>query len=189
MELISKKESERIMKDLLLVLIAGIRKRMKAQGHYHTGKLFKSLAFTIDTRTDTIIGEITFLAYGQYVETGVPAASIPFSGRRGKGGVSKYIQALRRYFQEKGFQGAEALRIAFATANVHRREGMPTRASRRFSSDEGKARTGFVGREVEEKGPLISATVGREMSEALINEVTANFDFKIGNQFVRDITI
>jgi hypothetical protein len=105
-----------------------------AQGHNLTGRLKGSFE-TVTTSTNSgIKADIMVEGYGQFVDQGVKAARIPYSGRSGRGGKSKYIEGLERvlYQTRPGF-ATEALRAAFATAAKHRREGMPTRASYRFS--------------------------------------------------------
>ncbi len=104
-----------------------------AQGHNLTGRLKGSFE-TVTTSTNSgIKADIMVEGYGQFVDQGVKAARIPYSGRSGRGGKSKYIEGLKEFFIKRGRGATEALRAAFATAAKHRREGMPTRASYRFS--------------------------------------------------------
>jgi hypothetical protein len=73
---------------------------------------------------------------------GVPANKIPYypgSGRK----TSKYIDGLIEYAKKRmGKSDKEAKSVAFAIASKHKREGMPTKASARFSST--GRRTGFI---------------------------------------------
>ncbi len=132
----------------------------KAQGHTLTGAFEQQVEFkVVDTISATFNADnsvttkrglrIDFLMpyYGRFVDTGVPASRIPFTDRKsgqGKGGTSKYIEALIRYAKLR--MGAssqkEATQIAFAIARKHKKEGMPTKASSRFSQT--GLRTDFI---------------------------------------------
>lgn len=112
----------------------------KAQGHNNTGKAVKSIEEQILQSGDKVLVNILMNDYVNIVDTGVKASRIPYSPGSGRR-RSKYIQALIKYFRSKGL-GNESKSAAFATARKHKREGMPTRASRRFSQT-GK-RTGFL---------------------------------------------
>ena len=98
--------------------------------------------------------------YGVFVEFGVKANRIPFSGRSGKGGKSQYIQGLISFFEKRGLSGREAVGAAFATAHVHAREGMPSRASARFSKT--GERTGFIKTVLDSEVKSISDRIEKE---------------------------
>lgn len=123
-------------------LKAKIQAELEQQGHRLTGSLEKSLQYTIKPVGDGYSAVMYSADYGIYLEFGVRSARIPYSGRTGRGGKSKYIEGLTVYFQRRGLPQREAQRAAFATAAVHKREGMPTRASFRFSRT--GERTGYV---------------------------------------------
>ena len=105
---------------------------LEQQGHRDTGKLIDSIEYEILTDTDTIKIVFTYLYYGDIVETGVKPANIPFGGSTGAK-TSKYIEALKNWAKRKGFK--KPLSAAFAIANKHKMEGMPTKNSYRFSSN------------------------------------------------------
>ncbi len=109
-----------------------LRNELEQQGHKDTGKLIDSIEYEILTDTDTIKIVFTYLYYGDIVETGVKPANIPFSGRSGAK-TSKYIEALKNWAKRKGFK--KPLSAAFAIANKHKKEGMPTKNSYKFSSN------------------------------------------------------
>jgi len=146
-------------------LISDFQDELRQQGHVLTGSLVNSMELRIVEGKDQVIGTISFQDYGAFVERGVPAPRIPFSRSSGRGGTSKYIQGLIRFFQIKGLPGNEAIRAAFATANKHKREGMPTRASYRFSSN--GARTGFVTRRLAQAEPRIVARVSEDVERTI----------------------
>jgi len=129
--------------DLLVDLI---KKEWVAQGHHLTGKFENSLETKIIKSSDSIKFQVidgTDEGYGKILDNGVPAENIPYTPGRGRGGTSKYIQGLINYAKLRmGAADKDAVSIAFAIANKHAKEGMPTRASSKYSST-GK-RTKFV---------------------------------------------
>ena len=129
-----------ITKELMLDLQANIRAELEAQGHKLSGKLIESVTFTIEQQGTSYVANMYMEGYGLILETGVPANRIPF-GRKTGAKISKYIQALIGYFQKRGF-GGESKSMAFRTARAQKREGMPTRASYRFSRN--GRRTGAI---------------------------------------------
>lgn len=155
----------RAVRSALEELISDFQDELRQQGHVLTGNLVNSMELSLIEGKDQIIGTISFQDYGAFVERGVPASRIPFSGSSGRGGTSKYIQGLIRFFQIKGLSGNEAIRAAFATANKHKREGMPTRASYRFSSN--GARTGFITRRLAQAEPRIIARISDEVAQTI----------------------
>lgn len=134
-----------------------LRKTLEDQGHVNTGRLRDSIKYEIEVKTGAVVARMESLDYGLVMEFGIPAGRIPYGGRTGRGGRSKYIQGLITYFESKGLQGREAIGAAFATANVHRREGLPTVASRRFSNT--GERTGFVKSSIEQDLGTIAAVI------------------------------
>ena len=148
-----------------------------AQGHRLTGELISSLEYKIQTTANGLTLDFFASEYGTYLNTGVPASRIPYTpGRRGGGGgTSAYIQGLIRYTQRRmGLRGKEAVSAAFAIARKHKREGMPTRASFRFSSN--NRRTGWVDIILEQDeqkiNDIVQDWVGREL-ELLVSNFIA----------------
>lgn len=135
-----KKPLSVIILNSLEIAISEIKKELADQGHNHSGKLSRSIKPHLKLISDGIRGEITMLERYIFINTRTPGARIPFSGRTGRGGKSKFIQALIKYFREKGF--ANPKRAAFATAYKMKKEGRPTKGSRLFSKN--GRRTGFL---------------------------------------------
>ena len=108
----------------------------EAQGHSMGGSIVKNLEYRSKQEANKIILSGFTYPYGNILEAGVKSGKIPYSGRSGRGGTSLYIQALQRYAQERMNISDEkkSLSIAFAIAATQKKEGMPTRASYRFSS-------------------------------------------------------
>lgn len=123
------------------LIISDIKTNLKDQGHNNTGSLLNSIDFKAYQAADTIVSDFFMNDYWNKVNYGVSASRIPY--RPGSGAKKrKYIDGLINYFQSKGLSDAESKRAAFATATIHKREGMPTKASSRFSKN--GERTGFV---------------------------------------------
>jgi len=122
--------------DMLLFLVGIAREEIKAQGHTLTGKLERSLRTDISISLGTFSGKVMVEDYGVIIDKGVKYNKIPY--RRGSGAkTSKYIEALTKYFQQRGLDFKKAKGAAFATAYKQKiaREGMPTRNSYTFSSN------------------------------------------------------
>lgn len=152
-----------------------LRTELKDQGHYLTGALHDSIQYRITKRGSTVvIAEMYALDYALIMEFGVAPSRIPFSGRGGaSGGVSKYIQGLVTFFQKRGLGEREALSAAFATANVQKREGMPTNDSFAFSSN--GRRTGFVSETLENHLEIVGKILAEKTGLLLSLEFPAEF--------------
>lgn len=145
------------------------KSELKKQGHVNTGKLLNSIDFKIQKLLDNTVSTFFFEEYGFIIDNGVTADRIPYSGRTGLGGRSKYIEGLMKYFRSKGFNNKRATSLAFATATVQKREGMPTRGSYKFSST-GK-RTGFVQIAFDNVEVQINDTIIRSLENKIQNIV------------------
>ena len=148
---------------------------LKQQGHRLTGALENSIQYQIKEDSTGITAVMLGLDYGLIVEFGVAADRIPYGGKSGSGGTSKYIQGLVRFFQLRGLVAREALSAAFATAAVHKREGMPSRGSYALSSN--SRRTGFVKNTLEQYLPTLEQQIGKEAG--LVVELTIGQDIKL----------
>ena len=145
--MINEKEIIEIISDLIK---QDISTKLKEQGHNNTGSLLNSISYKITQTADSIITDFYMNNYGNIVDFGVRANRIPY--RRGSGAKkSKYIDGLINYFQSKGLSDAESKRAAFATATIHKRDGMPTKASSRFSKT--GERTGFITKVIDSDNP------------------------------------
>lgn len=123
------------------LVVESLRVQYRLQGHRLTGRLQKSIEYEVQPTKQGATLRIFMEGYGIVLDQGVRPSRIPFGG--GGGGSSKYIQGLRSFAKKRfGVGQKEATRIAFAIANKHKKEGMPTRASRRYSKT-GK-RTGAI---------------------------------------------
>ena len=129
------------------------RKELIDQGHKLTGKLIQSIRSEVKEMQTAVEGLIYFEDYYTYLETGVPASKIPYGGRSSGAKTSKYIAALIDYWRLRGKSDKEARSAAFATANKHKQEGMPTKASYSFSKN--NRRTGFLSHVVKTNKSLL----------------------------------
>lgn len=156
------------LQDAMKRLQADLRKELKAQGHYLTGKLNDSIEYDIRVEGDFVIAEMEIEDYGLSVEFGIKPQNIPYSPGSGAG-TSKYIQGLISFWNKRGVGGREGIRAAFATARKHKREGMPTRGSYAFSST--GQRTGFAStvleRDLELIGRVLEDKTGFNLEIAL----------------------
>jgi len=133
---------EEILRGGAGIIEAGIKEESRAQGHYLTGGLEKSLSHIAGKFGPFRMLTGTGVSYANVLNYGVTAARVPFKEGSGAG-TSQYIEGLKQFFMtRKGLGEKEALSAAIATAKVHKKEGMPTRASYQYSST--GARTGMI---------------------------------------------
>ena len=132
-----KAEFEKFIKTQLL-------KTWVEQGHYIDGTVVKEMDLVVEQTLNSVSFLFYFLPAGAFMESGVPANKIPFSGTHGGGGKSAYIQGLIGYAMKKLniTTMKEAKSAAFAIAHTHKKEGMPSRLSSKFSST--GRRTGWI---------------------------------------------
>jgi hypothetical protein len=130
-----------------------------AQGHNMTGEFAAKLTHEVRyvgkvVEVDIIDG--TARGYGKILEYGVKPQQIRYPYARAR------IEGLVRFVGGRGIaSGKLALSIAYAIATTHKREGMPTAASVRFSKT-GK-RTEYV-KDVEKD---FFEVVARKMGDAI----------------------
>lgn len=115
-------------------LVDTIGENLVRQGHKRTGKLLNSIEFVVVNNFRELGFDIYMEHYGAIVDKGVKAERIPFTIGSGAK-KSKYIEALIRWAKTFSFiqSHKEAKSFAFAVAMKHKKEGMPTQGSFRFS--------------------------------------------------------
>lgn len=148
-------------------------KQIELQNFIHKGSLIKSVRPIVKDMKKIIRGFITMNPYGFILNKGVSPGNVPYSGSHGKGGVSKYIQALIYWARSKfGLSLRNATSRAFAIANVHKKQGIASRNSIVFSKN-GK-RKGFINDAVSEIadniGLLFKKNVANPAFQMLITE-------------------
>jgi hypothetical protein len=133
---------QKLADEISVLAISVVANEWRLQGHELTGSAVKQMETMVRMEINTLIIEGFVPDYMAINNQGVPANRIPYypgSGRK----TSKYIDGLIDYVKRRmGKSDKEAKGIAFAIASKHKREGMPTKTSARFSKT-GK-RTGFI---------------------------------------------
>lgn len=122
-----------------------LQTKLQTQGYgtKTSSKLQQTMEHDVKPVATLIVASMYMEDYFVFVENPTPASRIPFGGPKTGARVSKYIQALIRYWRVKrGLSAKKAKSAAFATARVHKKEGRPTRRSFSYSKD--GTRTGFI---------------------------------------------
>lgn len=149
----------------------------KAQGHNLTGNAIQQLETRIVAGSDIVIQGYV-VDYMANINAGIPASRIPYSPGSGAR-TSKYIAGLINYVKKRmGKSDREAKSIAFAIASKHKKEGMPSKASARFSST-GK-RTGFIEAALDGIEPELAALIERGVEESINFVLESYFKTQIG---------
>ena len=129
-------------KDISTLAITAVVNEWKAQGHNLTGKAISEIETIVKFQVNELQITGLVLDYMAINNQGVTADRIPYTPNSGRP-PSKYISGLIEYAKKRmGASDREAKSIAFAIASKHKKEGMPTRASARFSTT--GRRTGFI---------------------------------------------
>lgn len=157
----------------LNAIVGDLRDELSQQGHRATGSLEDSLTFEIkDSDKDGLLGTIFGNDYWAPVDSGVSAGKIPYTPGKGRGGTSRYIQALiewaavvRPELDERERKG-----FVFAVATKASREGTPTRGSYSFSRN--GARTNFVQRVIDKHINELAANIGgQDLADRIAAEI------------------
>lgn len=161
--------SAKVIGDYILMRL---RREIKDQGHELTGSLSKSLEYVVETTVGGLVLNFYGNDYGEPLNTGVTAARIPYTPGKARAPVSKYIQGLIRFVELRmSLRGKEAVGVAFAIARKHKREGMPTRGSFRFSTN--GRRTRWVDAVIEDDRA--------KLDEFIAEQVQKEFEVLISN--------
>lgn len=151
-------------------ILEDIKIELAAQGHELTGKLFDRMYSQVSIEGTTLVLE----GFGPFVveilNDGVPIEKIPYDPDKVTGaGTSKYIAGLQRYAQKRfGLSKKEALGAAFAIAHKHKKEGMPTKESYKYSST--GERLGAVGTVFKENASRYEQKIGTGI-DIIMNKV------------------
>ena len=158
-------------------VLARVLEEWRNQGHDLTKKVESTAKSTIEQTIGfvRITGELEY--YARFVNTGVPASKIPYSPPSGRGGTSKYIEGLIAYATARGMDNPKS--AAFAIANKHLKEGMPTSGSKKYSSTGN--RTNFVEDAFKEILPELNQLVFKETSNELNKDLTKIFNLIVNN--------
>lgn len=155
------------------IALQGIAIEWRKQGHELSGQAVRNmdaieLPISLGIRIEGYLPD-----YMAYLNAGIPGPRIPYSPGSGAR-HSKYIEGLKQYAKARmNASDKEALGIAFAIASKHKREGMPTRSSARFSQT-GK-RTGFIEIALDALTPQIEEAIREELAIVWENEIETIF--------------
>jgi len=167
-----------LIQQIANLAIQAVAIQWKAQGHNLTGNAIQQLETRVIEAGNSTIIEGYVVDYMANINAGVTAANIPYSPGSGARS-SKYIAGLIDYVKKRmGKSDREAKSIAFAIASRHKREGMPTKASARFSST-GK-RTGFIEAALEGVEPELAQLIERGVEESINFVLESYFKTQIG---------
>jgi hypothetical protein len=142
---------QKLADDISALAIEVIAMEWRAQGHELSGSAVKQMETVVKFEINTLVIEGLVPDYMAINNSGVTAAKIPYTPNSGRP-PSKYISGLIDYVKRRmGKSDKEAKSIAFAIASKHKKEGMPTKGSVRFSTT-GK-RTGFIEQALDKNSP------------------------------------
>jgi len=114
--------------------VEALKIQYRLQGHRLTGKLEKSIEYKTQETLEGAKVLILMQDYGIVIDQGIKPSRIPYSGRGSGARRSKYIEGLKDFAKKRfGVSIKKATSIAFAIASAHKREGLSTRNSRKFS--------------------------------------------------------
>ena len=159
--------------------VEDVKKELTDQGHVLTGKLRDSIRYEIRSLPNLIQAVVWMEDYGFTIDKGLKPSEVPYNPGSGAA-ESDYIQGLFTFWKLKGLGSEEALNAAFATANKHLQEGMPTENSFNFSNN--GRRTGFFSNKVDDleaEIEMLNSDVQSEVSIAITNSIqrtVSNFE-------------
>ena len=164
---------ETLANQIANILIIAIRKEFILQGHRLTGRINASIEKIVKITASGANILILMNDYGIIQNRGVKAARIPYNPNQRSGKkTSKYITGLQNFARLRFGVGAkEALNIAFAIARKQARQGMPTKASFRFSKT-GK-RTGAINTALLKTDKEIQDLTAQFLEEIIIENLAA----------------
>jgi hypothetical protein len=133
---------QKLADEISVLAISVVANEWRAQGHELSGSAVRQMETFVRMEINTLIIEGLVPNYMAINNQGVPSNRIPYYPGSGNK-TSKYISGLIDYVQRRmGKSEKEAKGIAFAIASKHKKEGMPTKTSSKYSKT-GK-RTGFI---------------------------------------------
>ena len=152
-----------IKKEVADVYVVKFKAELTAQGKYNTGRLQREMAYKM--QSDGV--DFTAPDYVERVDKGATSAE---ARAIIAANPAAYRDALTDYFISKRYSQAAAAAFARNTTARHMKEGVPTRASYRFSKN--GRRTGFI---------QAAANVAKnEAADAIGKTVAANVDKMLG---------
>lgn len=154
---------QKAMAQAMQLIRDGLQHELVQQGHRLTGGLADSMEITYSQDSDSFRGHIQARDYAVYIDAGVAPNRVRYP-----------IRIMIEYFILRGLPRKEATSAAYATRAVHRREGIPSRGSYRFSLN--GHRKGFISRGVR--------SVMDRVQEAFESALGASVDLEVQNIFI-----
>ena len=123
-----------LLQSLADTLVKEMQRQIAIADHVMTGALLDSVEGRISQTITGAAVEIWLEEYGLALDQGVPPERIPYTPPTGRGGRSAYIEGLARWAKLKlgKTDPREALSIAFAVAEKHKKVGLPTKGPTEF---------------------------------------------------------
>jgi hypothetical protein len=152
------------------------------QGHDLSGKMKASIRYEIMELVDfSATVRFYMLTYGLIQDKGIRPERIPYGRRETGAKTSAYIQGLIEFAMQRFRIGSdEAVSAAFAIARVHKKEGMHTTKSARFSRT--GERTDFISTALKRAIPNIkkeSAKYVRSFFSFIVREYNGRVNSKV----------
>lgn len=160
---------EKLIQEITDLTLSSIANEWKAQGHNLSGAAIKAMELQSKFVINTLILEGYMVDYMAINNEGVKPERIPYYPRSGRK-TSKYIDGLIDYVKKRmGKSDKEAKSIAFAIASKHKKEGMPTKSSSKYSKT--GRRTGFIETTLNKISPQIVEIIEKEILYSVEVEV------------------
>jgi len=118
-------------------LIEAAREELRAQGHVATGQSLRNITKEVYVNLGGVSGAKIYVPDHLIIlDRGVRASRVPYGGRTGGGGMSRYIAALIQWLATvRGGSIQERKKIAFSIAAAAKKEGHPTSGSYKYSTN------------------------------------------------------
>lgn len=150
----------------ILIAKGSIKRELIDQGHVLTGKLRDSIREEVSWDNRQAQAILWAEDYAVIVNVGLDKSKVRYP-----------ISVMIEYFRKRGLPIKEAKRAAYATRTVHQREGMPTKASSRFSKS--GYRRGFIQRGLQPVAKEIEERFEKRMGyaiEIIFNQVVQKIE-------------
>lgn len=157
---------KKLLTDVMIEYKDDIKEKIKQRGLVLTGALLNSVTARVEKTPGGFKGVILLNDYGLTWETGIPKEKIAaYISSQGN-----ILAKLEAYMRKRNATNPRA--AAFSTIKVWKREGAPTRASKRFSNAPGKTRTGFIKSSVEERQQQVIERFQSEVENIILFSIT-----------------
>lgn len=140
------------------ILRKELQKELREQGHHNTGALEQSFTSNVAIEGDKVILSGYALNYGGILN----------DGTRPEKASMKQFHFVKEFFLSKGYNEKKAGAYAAMTINKWMKEGMSTKASRRFSKNGRRSR--FIDQVAEDVDKRLDESVFHEIDKIVNSE-------------------